>query len=366
MEVPTRQHPSFGPRPLYVDVRAVVFLLGFAVACLMLWGLRSLLVPVLFAAAFTLVGAPLVDRLKQGGIPRAIGALIYLVVLGAVLTALLFLIVPRLVDQIGDLVERLPLLVDRLEAWIAATTGYEDAVERVSAEVRERVREMSGLAGGAAVGGRLFGMLTAFLSRAGLWLMVPVLVFFTLSELPLLRRYAPTFLPGPWREPAIRYGGAIRDALAYMLRGQLTVAMMLTVIYVIGLNIAGVPFAIAISVIAGLGYFIPFATGTLLLVLSVVFTLLEPGTPIVRAVLGAAITAVVAQGIETWFLTPRIVGRTAGLPPLIVVVAVLVGGVLFGFAGVLFSLPVATAIGAVVRARRLTPWEEGDDDEHAG
>jgi predicted PurR-regulated permease PerM len=366
MEAPQRQHTGFGPRPIYVDTHALFVALAFALAAWLLWSLRSLWVPALFAAAFTLVGAPVVERLKQGGIPRAVGALIYIVAVGAILTALLLLIVPRFVEQVGGLIERVPRLVARLELWIAEVTGYEDAVERLGAELRGRLLALGGLAApGAAVGGRLFAWLVAFFSRAGLWLMVPVLVFFTLSDLPLLRRNLPSFLPRLWREPALRYSRAIRDALAYMLHGQLLVALFLILIYLVGLNLSGVPFAFAISVIAGLGYFIPFATGTLLLLLSVVFTLLEPEAPLLRAILGAAITAVVAQGIETWILTPRIVGKTAGLPPLLVVVAVLVGGVLFGFAGVLFSLPVATALGAVVRTYREGPWEEGDDDEHA-
>jgi predicted PurR-regulated permease PerM len=122
----------------------------------------------------------------------------------------------------------------------------------------------------------------------------------------------------------------------------------------------------AISVIAGLAYFIPYATGTLLFVLSVVFALLEPQASVLNAVIGAGITALVGQAIESWFLTPRIVGKSAGLPPVFVVLAVLIGGELAGFVGILFSLPIATAVAAVVRASGELPYEEGDDDEHAG
>lgn len=368
-----RRHIGYGPRPIYLDVRAVWLLFAIAVAIVFAWALRGLVVPFAFSAAFVLVGAPVVDRMKHAGMPRPIGAAIYLLVLIAVLTALTFLIVPKFISQVGDVVQRVPSLLEELEKWIEARFGVDDSVLRLREAVQERFSTLGDtLAAGGGVGGAIGasarGILrgaATFAAAAGLFLMVPILVFFGLSELDLLRRNVPSFIPHDLREPAARYGGAIHDAIWYMLRGQLLVAFVLMIIYVIGLSIAGVPFAIAISVIAGLGYFIPFATGALLIVLSVVFAFLEPDASLLTSIIGAAITAAVGQAIETWFLTPRIVGRHAGLPPLFVVLAVLIGGQLFGFVGVLFSLPVATAIAAIIRASGEVPYEEGDDDEHA-
>lgn len=368
-----RRHIGYGPRPIFLDVRAVWLTVAIAVAILLAWAIRDLFVPLAFSAAFVLIGAPVVDAMKQHGMPRPIGAAIYLLVLGAVLTALILLIVPKLVDQIGDVVRRVPVMLEELERWISRSFGVDDSLLRIREAAEARISEIGETLASGGVGGALGagarGILrgaATFAVAAGLFLMVPVLVFFTLSELDLLRRHVPRFIPRGWREPAARYGGALRYAMWYMLRGQLLVAFALIVIYMIGLSIAGVPFAMAISVIAGLAYFIPYATGTLLFVLSVLFALLEPQASVLNAVIGAGITALVGQAVETWFLTPRIVGKSAGLPPLFVVVAVLVGGELAGFVGILFSLPVATAIAAIVRASGELPYEEGDDDEHAG
>lgn len=365
-----RRHIGYGPRPIFLDLRAVWLALAIVVTVLLLWTLRGLFVPFAFSAAFVLVGAPVVDRMKERGMPRPIGAAIYLLVLIAVLTALTLLIVPKLISQVGDLVQRIPVLFEDLEAWIERRFGIDDSLIRLREAVQKRISEIgTTLAGGGGLGATASGILrgaATFAAAAGLLLMVPVLVFFGLSELDLLRRNVPRFIPTSLREPAARYGGAVRDAMWYMLRGQLLVAFVLMVIYVIGLSIAGVPFALAISVIAGLGYFIPFATGALLFVLSVLFALLEPQASVLVAVVGSGITAAVGQAVETWFLTPRIVGKHAGLPPLFVVLAVLIGGELAGFVGVLFSLPVATALAAIVRASGEVPFEEGDDYEHAG
>ncbi len=371
-EVP-RKHIGYGPRPIFVDVRAVWLTFAIGVAVLLAWAMRDLFVPFAFSAAFVLIGAPVVDAMKSHGMPRPVGAAIFLLVLGAVLTALTLLILPKLIDQIGDVVQRVPVLLEELEKWISRNFGVDDSLLRIREAVQERIDDIGGTLATGGVGGALGagarGILrgaASFAVAAGLFLMVPVLVFFALSELDLLRRNVPRFIPMTWREPAARYGGAIRYAIFYMLRGQLMVAFCLMVIYMIGLSLAGVPFAMAISVIAGLGYFIPYATGTLLFVLSVLFTLLDPSASLLTSVIGAGVTALVGQAVETWFLTPRVVGKSAGLPPLLVVLAVLIGGELFGFVGILFSLPIATALAAVVRASGEIPYEEGDDDEHAG
>lgn len=368
-----RPYIGYGPRPLFLDVRAVWLTLALVAALALAWAIRDLFVPFAFSAAFVLVGAPIVDAMKRHGMPRPVGAAIYLLVLGAALLALILLIVPELVRQVGDAIGRVPTLLEDLEEWIERTFGVDDSLLRLRSAAEARIKDIGetlasgGMGGALGAGARgLLRGAASFAVAAGLFLMVPVLVFFTLSELDLLRRHVPRFLPHAWREPAHRYGGALHDAIWYMLRGQLLVAFVLIVIYMIGLSIAGVPFAMAISVIAGLGYFVPYATGTLLFVLSVVFALLEPEPRVLNAVVGAGLTALVGQAVETWFLTPRIVGKSAGLPPLFVVIALLIGGELAGFVGILFSLPVATAIAAVVRASGEVPWEEGDDDEHAG
>lgn len=359
-------------RPLVVDLRALSLFAGGLLAVALAFTLRDLFVPFAFAAALVLVGAPLIDRLARHRVPRALGAALYLALLGTALLLLVLLVVPALVQQVLDVVERLPRLLLQLDTWVERTFGVRHGLEQGRAALEERftqlVRDLVG--GTSELGTQAASLLrgaASFASAAGLALMVPVLVFFALAELEQLRRLPRELLPSSMYRGLSRYAAAVREAMLYLLRGQLLVALALAALYLLGLTLAGVPFPLTVSVVAGLAYFIPFATTPVLLGLSLLFALLEPDASLWRAAVGAGATAAVGQVVESWFLTPRIVGRHAGLPPLVVVVAILVGGQLAGFTGVLFSLPVATALAAMVRAARSSPaavlarGDEGQD-----
>jgi predicted PurR-regulated permease PerM len=128
----------------------------------------------------------------------------------------------------------------------------------------------------------------------------------------------------------------------------------MSVIYVIGLGISGVPLALAIGILAGAAYLIPFASASAALVLSVAFALLELGPDGAKGpIIGAAITCVLVQLVEGYVLTPRIVGEKAGLSPLATLLAVLFGGTAAGFLGVLFALPIGAVVALVLREELL-------------
>jgi predicted PurR-regulated permease PerM len=167
--------------------------------------------------------------------------------------------------------------------------------------------------------------------------------------------------PDRARATALRYAPLVDDALTGLVRGQVTVAAIMAVIYAIGLFIAGVPLTLAIAVLAGAAYLIPFASATVCLVLAAAFSLLELGTGALWPIVGAAITAGVVQLLEGYVLTPRIVGEKAGLSPLATQLAVLCGGSAAGFLGVLFALPVGAIAAIVIRdlaARAPVPSAE--------
>jgi predicted PurR-regulated permease PerM len=135
----------------------------------------------------------------------------------------------------------------------------------------------------------------------------------------------------------------------------------MAVLYAIGLFISGVPLTLAIAVLSGAAYLIPFASAAVCLLLAVTFSLLELGTSAVVPIVGATVTAGVVQLVEGYWLTPRIVGEKAGLSPLATLLAVLCGGSAAGFLGVLFALPVGAVAAIVVRdlaARASVPSAE--------
>jgi predicted PurR-regulated permease PerM len=148
--------------------------------------------------------------------------------------------------------------------------------------------------------------------------------------------------------------GEIGRTLAGWFAAQVKIVVILTGIYAIGFAISGVPWWFAMAVACGLLNFIPIVGAVIALVLALGVTWLL--TPDTIAVLGALITYVVAQGLEGFYLTPKIMGRRLGLSPWVVFLAILAGGFAFGPLGVIFAAPVVAVLAILWRrGRRRNP-----------
>jgi predicted PurR-regulated permease PerM len=142
----------------------------------------------------------------------------------------------------------------------------------------------------------------------------------------------------------------VGHTLASWIVAQVKIVVILTGIYAVGFAVSRVPWWLAVAAVCGLLNFIP-VTGpviALLIVLPVTWVIRQDAIP----VLGALITYVVAQGLEGFYLTPKIMGRRLGLSPWVVFLVILVGGLVFGPLGVLFAAPVAAVVAVLWRRRQ--------------
>ena len=141
--------------------------------------------------------------------------------------------------------------------------------------------------------------------------------------------------------------GEIGRTLGGWFVAQVKVVLILIGIYAIGFAISGVPWWFAVAVVCGLFNFIPIvgAVIALLIVLPVTWFVRQETMP----VLGALITYVAAQGLEGFYLTPKIMGGRLGLSPWVVFLAILAGGFVFGPLGVLFAAPVVAVLAVLWR-----------------
>jgi predicted PurR-regulated permease PerM len=353
--------------PLVVDTRLFMRAIAISAALLLAWQLRDLGTTLLFAAVLVFLGAPLVGRLEARSIPRAAGAALFLAAALTLFALLSLLIVPGLVADLRELFAKLPDALDKLESWgraqlhVDIPVSLSELSKQIFAELEEREDFAQGASkalssGGKALGkgaGAIFGFVMGAVGAAGRAVFIPVLAFFALTELPEIGRFArqlaPQHLVSTWEGTLVR----INSELTSLVKGQLTVALIMAGIYAVGLWACGVPFAFGIAILAGLGYLIPFASAPICVVLSVLFTLLEVRDGLLVPLVGSVVVAGVVQLAEGWVLTPRVVGESAGLSPLAVILAVTVAGSLFGFVGVLFALPAATAIGVILKEKAL-------------
>jgi len=320
--------------------------IGAAVLLLAVHWLGPVLTPFLIGAILAYLGSPLVERAAARGVPRALGALIVVVLVGLAILALFLVLVPLIQSEVSVAASRLPDLASQFLAhvtpWVEERLGVRlsfdfDTVRNFITENAQGAQELSlKLLSGVRAGGRI---VLALLINAAL---IPVVMFFLLRDWPLLLSRIEELLPRRWQPKVRTITREIDDVLAEFLRGQLMVMGVLAVYYAIALSVVGLDRSVAIGVLTGLLVFIPYVGFGLGFALGVIAALLQwhgwPAFIAVLAVYG------VGQLVENYVLVPYLVGDRIGLHPLAVIFALLAFGQLFGFAGVLLALPVSAAL----------------------
>ena len=326
-----------------------------AVALLLLWLLGPVLTPFVVAAVLSYVLHPLVEILAARRWPRLLAVVL---VEGAALLlalAVLLLIVPVLAKELPLLKAQLPPLLDRLGQALQpllqrfGVTVALDIGSLKAGLARLLDANMDDWLGTALASARIGGSL--LLSVLGNLILIPVALFYLLMDWPQLARQVQGLVP-PRLGPSV--GGFLAECdvvLGQYLRGQLLVMAVLAVYYTGALALVGFDLALPIGVFTGLAVAIPYVGFGLGLVLALLAALLQFGS--VGGVAAVAAVYGVGQLLESFVLTPRLVGERIGLGPLAVIFALLAFGQLFGFVGVLIALPVsAVVLVALRRARR--------------
>ena len=190
------------------------------------------------------------------------------------------------------------------------------------------------------------GTVSVIASLAGV-VMIPVFAFYLLRDFDRLVAYVHDLVPAGYREPVSARFREIDEAMSSFIRGQLTVAAILACLYSLGLWLVGIPLALVVGLVAGLGNMIPYVGTTIGLILATLMSLLDwHGFGHLLLVYGVF---VVVEGLQGWVITPKIVGESVGLSPFTVIIAVLVFGELLGFFGVLVAVPLAAVLKILLR-----------------
>jgi predicted PurR-regulated permease PerM len=334
-----------GPR----EIRPIQYLwiagAVIAFAALLHW-LGDILTPFLIGAIFAYFGSPAVSWGERRGIPRTLGTLLVILVVGLLLTALLLVLIPLIHNETVQVSRRLPELVGRLYAavapWLRDTLGIELQLDL--ATIKQFIADNINTA--EAVGMKLLASVrTGGAILIGLLInlaLIPVVMFYLLRDWNRIVAKIDELLPRRWIPRVRRIAREIDGVLAEFLRGQLSVMAVLAVYYSVALWIAGLQLALPIGILTGVLVFIPYVGFGLGLVLGVMAALLQwnglPGFLAVLAVYG------IGQLLENYVLVPWLVGDRIGLHPLAVIFALLAFGALFGFAGVLMALPASAAL----------------------
>ncbi len=318
----------------------------------LLWLLAPVLTPFLVAAMFAYLGDPLADRLEKLKLGRTLAVSIVFTLMLLVLVGVLLLLVPLIERQVVRLINSLPDYVawirDQAAPWLQQHLNV-DFGNFDTQRVVDLLREHMSSAGGFAA------VVLANVSRSGLavvaWLtnlvLIPVVTFYLLRDWDVLIERIRQLLPRSVEPTVSRLARDADTVLGAFVRGQLSVMVALGLIYGIGLWAVGLNVGPLIGMIAGLVSFVPYLGFIVGLVAGLIAALVQYHdwlhVILVLAVFGFG------QVMEGYVLTPRLVGDKIGLHPVAVIFAVMAGGQLFGFTGVLLALPVASVIMVLLR-----------------
>jgi predicted PurR-regulated permease PerM len=360
---PAAVRPPHGPTAS--QLRFWLVLLLVTLICVYL--LRSVLLPFVAGMAVAYLLDPVCDRLERWKLSRTWATTLVTVCFVLLCALVLLLIIPAVVSQIATFVERAPEYVSALQR--EATAALEVLRDRLDPATQERLPALlrdsadkvftwvTGVLGGIVSGG------VAFFNFVALLVITPVVAFYLLRDWDRMVAKADDALPRKHQATVRRLAREVDDTLAGFLRGQGTVCLSLAVFYALGLTLAGLDFGLVVGLIAGFLSFIPYVGSLVGLVLSVGLALAQFDNWISVVIVAAVFF--VGQAIEGNVLTPKLVGERVGLHPVWVMFALLAGGALFGFVGVLLAVPVAAVVGVGVRFAfgqyRLSPYYTGHD-----
>jgi predicted PurR-regulated permease PerM len=177
--------------------------------------------------------------------------------------------------------------------------------------------------------------------------LIPVFLFYFLRDWDELKLKAVANIPLAYRDYLVQKFRQIDDVLSGFIRGQLTVCLILGILYSIGLSIVNINLAVVIGILSGAAYIVPYLGTAVGVVAASIMALLQYGLD--WHLFGAWLVFAVVQALEGSIITPRIMGKRVGLHPVVVIIAVLIGADLLGFLGILVAVPTAAVLNVFIQ-----------------
>jgi len=333
------------------DRRLISWLIGFAVFAALLFMLSGVLTPFVAGMAVAYFFDPVAEKLHSWGCSRGVAAGLIIAAFFVIAFGGLILLIPLLQGQVVGLASKIPGLID------AARTQAEPLIHRLQADMTPEATERLRVAAGDYAGdlikwftgvlARMWSGGVAFFQLMSLVVITPVAAFYLLRDWNIIVGRVDSWLPRNSAPTIRRQLSEIDKTIAGFVRGQATVCLALAIFYSIGLTLAGLPFGLLVGVGAGLISFIPYV-GALIGFLTGVGIALAQFQDWLPVALTAGVFFI-GQITESYFLTPKLVGDRIGLHPVWIIFALLAGGALFGFTGVMLAIPAAAIIGVLAR-----------------
>lgn len=330
---------------------ALVATLGVGLGIVLIQSVQELSTILLYigTALFISLGLdPVVSWLSRRKMPRWIAVLIAVIGSLALFGGIVWIVLPTLIEQIGQLVRRITFLVNSgswqtdTVTWLETTfptLQVDELFDRVNRWLLDNIDTISESVLGLTIG----------LARGlfGAFIVLILTIYFTAST-PSLKAAVYKTVPASKRESFIGLADQITDSVGYYVMGQITLGLINGFLSMIFLNIIDAPFPAVLAVLAFLGSLIPLV-GSISASTIIVLVCLIPGTGSLTTAIIAAIYYLVYMQIEAYVISPRVMSRAVSVPGGVVVIAALAGGALLGLLGALIAIPIAASVLIIYR-----------------
>ena len=323
------------------------------VFALFVYFLHPILTPFLVAIVLAYMFDPVVDRLERLGLSRTWGVVTVFTLFTVIVTALVLVLVPLLAKQLMKLYQLAPQVLDWLQhtamPWAQSKFGLSDGFwkfDKIKAAITEHMGEASDVVG--VVLSQATASSLALIGFLANLVLIPVVAFYLLRDWDIMLAKIRGLLPRDREEQIVSLAKECHDVLGAFVRGQLLVMLALGVIYSAGLMLVGLELGLLIGLMAGIAAIVPYMGFIIGIGAALIAGLFQFGGDL-YPMLGIVAGFMVGQALEGTVLTPLLVGDKIGMHPVAVIFAILAGGELFGFTGVLLALPVAAVIMVLIR-----------------
>ena len=336
---------------LWQETNIAFWLLVLTAFCALFCALRSILLPFVTGIVLGYLFDPLAVKLEKLKISRTWATILVFVILILIMAPLFILLFGIIENQLGVLIASIPTYAATLGKKIAPLLEYlQTYFPDLDAEsIKKTLSENT--AHTLKLGGKLlqsvFENSMALVNVLSLILIAPIVAFYMLRDWNVLAQKIREMLPRKHKKEIEEILQKIDEALSGFIRGQLSVCVILGAYYALGLKLVGLNLGLLVGFVAGVISFIPYVGSVTGFVLSMVLAFSEFNDT--AHIVAVAMVFLIGQFIEGNFLTPKLVGDKVGLHPVWVMFALLAGGALMGFLGLMIAVPVAAVIGILLR-----------------
>lgn len=329
----------------YHTIRKILLILILIVLLIFIYSVRKILFPFVLATVLAYILNPLVEKLEHYKIKRIYGiTVVYIIVFGSLIT-IGYYIFPVIIRQLTSLGETIPTYTSQIQQFLNSFyENYQSFIIPVS--LRESIdRNLLALqntlvAQLSSIVSILFGLFSRILS----FVIAPILSFYLLKDKEEICQVIVKMIPLSKRSELLQLWEEIDEVLINFIIGNLTVALLVGSCTAFGLAMIGMDFPLLLGIITGITNIIPYFGPVIGGIPAVLLALLKSQ----KLAFYVIIVIVVVQQLESNFISPKVLGKSVGLHPLIVIFILLAGGELGGIVGMLIAVPLTAVLKIIV------------------